>query len=476
MLTLLQQQPPASDEQLIDAAISDAEIQYGTMLLQQQDARCAAHTAQLHAEGWFDQPPQLTSTQAVEGLVPTPVEPVPVSEIEHHDGVAVVVPHEMLKIQQLTGRVFTLDATFFPDGINSPIATQCCSVQEPFTVKAVAGHHSWVCHPYDDIADYVDHYLQQKTIDPEHTSACFVVPKRRTLPHPALTGMRVVAEYCKGHHLFSKGGKRCRGLSDPLLVYYDPPAPTLPVHSDDLHPSKLLMQYKCHVHGAKATVLLDQKGIASTGAEGYCYVSTTFLQRNSIHYTTTETVSEPGVVYADGTVKQVAGHATLSVHIQKYAAKLRCSVVDLDEQFDLILGQQWLHDHDAVLYMTPGVATIKQKGQLITLRNLGPCTLPTPVEESVQHADDAEMSSHATDTSQLPRIATITHKQAKRIVRKGGQSLLVLVRESPPSEPTPVTPVVPPQLQQLQQEFNVRTPRFTTIQARCRSGSHSFAG
>jgi hypothetical protein len=110
--------------------------------------------------------------------------------------------------------------------------------------KDLAGQHVWICVSFADLKDHVDHYIQQKQKDPQHTSACFVVPKWRVLPHPALAGMQVIKEYRQGYHLFARGKKRVAGLLDPLLVYYDPPSPCLP----DSPFNRLVMQYKCHVH------------------------------------------------------------------------------------------------------------------------------------------------------------------------------------------------------------------------------------
>jgi hypothetical protein len=50
-LIALTQQQGVSDAEQIDAVIADAEAQYAAMLLNQQDQRCAAHTAQLTVEG-----------------------------------------------------------------------------------------------------------------------------------------------------------------------------------------------------------------------------------------------------------------------------------------------------------------------------------------------------------------------------------------------------------------------------------------
>jgi hypothetical protein len=242
--------------------------------------------------------------------------------------------------------------------------------------------------------------------------------------------MQIIKEYRQGYHLFQCGKKRVAGLSDPLLVYYDPPSPALP--EGPLH--KLVMQYKCHVHGCKATALLD------TGAQGFFHVNRNFLQANKIKYTET---AEPGVQYADGSSKPVHGRVTLSVHLQKYHAKLSCLVVDLDEQFTLILGQAWLQQHDAVLYMASGTATVKHKGKTVTLSNLGPYRV-SPIEDP---AADEEVPLG----TELPRIAAITHNQAKRAVKKGGHALLVLVKEASPEPPPTANPS---RLQQSKQEFS----------------------
>jgi hypothetical protein len=163
------------------------------------------------------------------------------------------------------------------------------------------------------------------------------------------------------------------------------------------------------------------------------------LQVHNIKYTET---AEPGVQYADGSSKPVHGRVTLSEHLQKYHAKLPCLIVDLDEQFTLILGHAWLQQHDAVLYMASGTATVRYKGTVVTLSFLGPYRVP-PLEDPAADED-------VPPDTELPRTATITHKQAKRAIKKGGYALLVLVKEAAPDPPPTANPS---KLQQLQDEF-----------------------
>jgi hypothetical protein len=246
--------------------------------------------------------------------------------------------------------------------------------------------------------------------------------------------MQVIKQYRKGYHLMQRGAKRDRGLLDETLIYYDPPEPVLP----DTPHNKLLMQYKCHVHGAKATVLLD------SGAEGYCYVNRRFLESRSIAFNPRV---QPGVAYADGAERPSYGQKTLTVHMQKYTAKLQCTIIDLDPQFDIILGQEWLQAHDAVLHMGTGIATLKHKGQVVVLCNLGQLSTPVSSQSPDRCGDDDDDA----EASPLPSVATITTKAARRAVRQGGLALLVLVTEA---QPSPAQPDTDPQLAQLQAEFS----------------------
>jgi hypothetical protein len=136
---------------------------------------------------------------------------------------AQIPPLVLLYLRRL--RPFTLDATVFPNGVNSPIAQQSCCATQPFTTWDVTGHHSWVCVPPSDLHDYVAHYVEQKSKATHNTSACFAVPKWRNLPHTALANMQVIKQYRKGYHLMQRGSKRDKGLLDETLIYYDPPEP-----------------------------------------------------------------------------------------------------------------------------------------------------------------------------------------------------------------------------------------------------------
>jgi hypothetical protein len=68
-----------------------------------------------------------------------------------------------------------------------------------------------------------------------------------------------------------------------------------------------------------------------------------------------------------------------------------------------------------MLYMASGTATVRYKGTVVTLSNLGPYMVP-PLEDPAADED-------VPPDTELPRLATITHKQAKRAIKKGGYAL-----------------------------------------------------
>jgi hypothetical protein len=102
-----------SDDELLNAAHDVALAQYADMLLHQQDQRCAAHTARLQAEGWFDPP---SASQAAD-TVTQHTNADTVLSAHSNPSVSTVVPKEIEAITAITGRPFTLDATVFPNDV-----------------------------------------------------------------------------------------------------------------------------------------------------------------------------------------------------------------------------------------------------------------------------------------------------------------------------------------------------------------------
>jgi len=252
-----------------------------------------------------------------------------------------VIKSEIHSLQQLCGQAFTLDAC--AHSTDTAVCENFCSTSHPFTQHPVQGHHVWLHFANaSDLTIAVDHYVTQKALSPHNTSACVLIPKTHKSAVAALKNMRLIKQYSKGYHLFQKGNKRLAGLQVPMEVYYDPPTPSLP---NTPASKRLAMQFACKIAGCKGNALLD------TGAKGLCYLSAQFCLQNGISITPIASTSQQ-VAFIDGTPATNRGTATVNVHIQGYAAKLECTVLDMMPGYELVLGDQWLTLNDAVLHMS----------------------------------------------------------------------------------------------------------------------------
>ena len=202
------------------------------------------------------------------------------------------------------------------------------------------------------------------------------------------------------------------------MVLYDPPAPALAASTA----SKLAMLYKCKVSNVKAQCLLD------TGTDGIAYVSESFCTRVGLMLQ--PPMGATDVKFADGTRSPVLGSVTVPVHLQAYHAKLHCQVIKLTTSFDIILGNEWLTTHSAILNIQQASCSLIHKGNIIILKG---------------ESSSAKLTS---PTDSPPLVPMLSYLQFKRTLRKGARSLtLVLVEQcdvdgshslAPAQSPSPV--------------------------------------
>ena len=289
---------------------------------------------------------------------------------------------------------------------------------------SVEGNHVWLNAPLEDLRGLVDHYLTQKALSPHDTSACILVPKRvGPKLHPGMQGMRLLLEFSRGHKLFrGPDGKRLAGLPTQFQVWYDPPC--IQLNSVPSAASQLAMHWKCRISGVKAQVLLD------TGADGQKpYVSKEFCRLNNISIKPLTDV--PSTTSVDGSSLKVHGTASLYLHLQKYADRVTCFVMDMVGGADLILGNQWLVAHEAVLDMKHKCCQLRHRGKLITLRHESGLT-PQKFGDSV----------------------VLSAVQARRSLRQGAGATLVVVNAVAETPAAPIVEPLPDEgLEKLLEEF-----------------------
>ena len=127
---------------------------------------------------------------------------------------------------------------------------------------------------------------------------------------------------------------------------------------------------------------------------------------------------EDAVLLADGTSIPALGIVDAPLAIQGYKETIRCIVIDLSDDYDLILGDGWLYDHAGVIDYRHGQIRVVSRGREITLRTTGPT------------ADPAQPRSGISTTS--PSVRRLGHlcslRYAERAYQRGLPLRLVMVR------------------------------------------------
>jgi hypothetical protein len=160
---------------------------------------------------------------------------------------------------------------------------------------------------------------------------------------------------------------------------------------------------------AKANILFDTRASAN-------FVSKSFAKRTGI----TVRPVEYSVRLADDKTMEVAGEATVHVQLGAFHKPMKCYVMDMLYEVDLILGEEFLHKYDCILHYGKGCIMIRKGKRYMTVNS--------PALPRTQPPVDEEKSDSVLSASQL-----------KRLARKGARVFLAVIR---PVESDSVPPVV----------------------------------
>ena len=276
------------------------------------------------------------------------------------------------KLQQLTGRKFTIDACSSVDGSNAH-APVYFSTDNSFLENCCAGHHTLINPPFSAIHQFISHYAQCKAKDPGNTSAVIIVPKwRRTNYAHLLRGMQLMHEFPKGSHIFSApntdGTRRnMPGTPWPVQVFYDPPiqlqcnhisvGDTQSENSEKPQQQHTCLTLRALVNGANARATID------TGAT-HVFVAKDYVNR--IGLATTPCTNK--VSLANG--KDIPAHGTCKIRLKlgKMVCIISAYVVELSTDYDILLGMSWFRKHVTVLDMEHNSITLKNDNKQYTIK------------------------------------------------------------------------------------------------------------
>jgi hypothetical protein len=151
------------------------------------------------------------------------------------------------------------------------------------------------------------------------------------------------------------------------------------------------MMFSGRAVAAKANILFN------TGASAN-FVSKTFAKQTGI----TVRPVEYYVRLADDKTTEVAGEATLYVQLEAFHKLVKCYVMDMLYEVDLILGEEFLDKYDCILHYGKGCIMIRRGKRHMTVNSVALPRNQLPV-------DDEKFDS------------VLSASQVKRLARKGAR-------------------------------------------------------
>jgi hypothetical protein len=167
--------------------------------------------------------------------------------------------------------------------------------------------------------------------------------------HPLLASFSHVETLrSRGHdmsHFQDHIGQPVR-VRQPMAVYIDRPTQSEAITVALTLGNDLLFNLPCTISGGTGVVSFATSTLIDTGCSTRSLISKRAAARLSL-------VIQPcqeQLVMADGSNAVCEGQVSVRIKMQRHTFPVRAFVVDMNDSFDLILGQQCgLHDHKAII-------------------------------------------------------------------------------------------------------------------------------
>jgi hypothetical protein len=318
-------------------------------------------------------------------------------------------------ISNVTGRLFEIGA-HRSDG---RLSTVVCPNSE-FLKQALKGKHSWLnaCSA-KELSERVRHVLSACTTNPLSTSVCVLIRQSMPIDMSFLKDFRCVLTVPKGGLVRQQqedGSWSVVRSPERLRVLYRSTVVDRVSAETGMLTSKVLawaaakgspdaqkkkrtrMMFFGRAAAAKANILFD------TGASAN-FVSRMFAKQTGI----TVRPVEYSVRLADDKTTEVAGEATVYVQLGAFHKPVKCYIMGMLYEVDLILGEEFLHKYDCILHYGKGCIMIRKGKRHMTINS--------PALPRNQLPVDDEKSDSVLSASQV-----------KRLARKGARVFLAVIR------------------------------------------------
>ena len=282
-------------------------------------------------------------------------------------------------IESQSGGTFTIDACASDNGDNA-LCNKFYSPSNSFLdVNDLSNQHVWLNAPFHKIGEFISHYLNVKSKSPDTTSACILVPQWPGAQWGTLLqGMKKLISFPTGYPLFKLTKRHTPGIKWPVDIYIDETYKPVVVHSTQTDESPMLMRFHATLHGAKGIVAMDTQA-------SDCFIDQSYVEEHGLVTTPIHRMVE----LADGSHVRLNSECVVNMklrnntHHRYHKQSVRCYVVPLGADHDMILGQNWLLQVGAELSFATKQCRLNTNG-LVLNTIPSPKALPnTPLRHSI---------------------------------------------------------------------------------------------
>ena len=265
-----------------------------------------------------------------------------------------LTPEMFQEVQSVTGRDFTK----FVHSESSTLSSDFNSLHRVCD-ENLSGVHSWINVQMSQLRSSLLHYHDCKRKDPYATSACVLVPAvQRGMFREMLKHWTVVKDIRAGTPILTVKD----GVSTPTVSKYHMQVLYDPVMTEQLsavvQDGRVTMHFVGQAAGTEVDFLFDSGASAN-------YVSKAFAKLHGLVISPTKSNVELGT----GSVVQPHGECSLHIRLDDYREKVKCLVIDMLSDFQVILGDDWLTKVGAIFDFGTARCTVKKSNRKYTMRS-----------------------------------------------------------------------------------------------------------
>jgi hypothetical protein len=317
-------------------------------------------------------------------------------------------------ISKVTGRIFEI-GVHRSDG---HVSTILSSLNSEFLNQDLKGKHSWLnASSAKDLAERVRHVLSACVLDSLSTSVCILTRQAMSIDMSLLRDFRCILTVPKGglvRQLHEDGSWRVvRSLERSQVLYRPSAADKVSSAEACLLTCKVLAasaskygrnKFSRMMFAGRAAAATKANILFDTGASAN-FVSKSFAKQTGI----TVRPVDYSVRLADHKTMEVAGEATVYVQLGSFHKPVKCYVMDMLYEVDLILGEAFMLKYDCILHYGKGCIMIRKGKRHMTVNS--------PALPRVQPPVEKENSDSVLSASQLKRKARKGARVFRAVIR-----------------------------------------------------------